>query len=46
MTIDLQPYPAYKPAPLRPLSDIRADIPELERESEGLLGAIIGEAMV
>ncbi len=32
----------YKPEPLRPLEDIRADILELERETEGLLGEIVG----
>lgn len=34
----------YKPQPLRPLEEIRADILALERETEGLLGEIIGEA--
>ncbi len=32
----------YKPQPMRPLEAIRADILELERESEGLLADIIG----
>ena len=32
----------YKPQPLRPLEDIRADILELERETEGLLSEIVG----
>jgi len=32
----------YKPAPLRSLDEIRADILALERETEGLLGEIIG----
>ena len=32
----------YKPEPMRPLSEIVADIMELERESEGLLDSIIG----
>ena len=32
----------YKPQPLRPLEEIRADILELEKETEGLLGEIIG----
>ncbi len=32
----------YRPQPMRSLDDIRADIMALERESEGLLGAIIG----
>ena len=33
----------YKPQPLSPLEDIRADIPALERETEGLLSEIVGE---
>ena len=33
----------YKPEPLRPLEEIRADILALERETEGLLGEIMGE---
>jgi len=32
----------YKPPPLRTLEEIRADILALERETEGLLGEIIG----
>lgn len=32
----------YKPQPLRPLSDIRADILALEQETDGLLEEIIG----
>ena len=32
----------YKPQPLRPLEDIRADILALERETEGLLAEIVG----
>ena len=32
----------YKPLPLRPLEEIRADIAALERETEGLLSGIIG----
>lgn len=32
----------YKPQPLRPLSDIRADILALEEETDGLLDEIIG----
>jgi len=32
----------YKPQPLRPLEAIRADILELERETEGLMADIIG----
>ena len=32
----------YRPQPLRPLEQIRADILALERDTEGLLGEIIG----
>jgi type I restriction enzyme M protein len=32
----------YKPQPLRTLEEIRADILAVEKESEGLIGAIIG----
>ena len=32
----------YKPQPMRPLEEIRADILELERETEGLLAEIVG----
>ena len=32
----------YKPEPMRPLSEIMADIRALERESEGLLTEIVG----
>ena len=32
----------YKPQPLRPLDDIRADILALDRETEGLLTEIVG----
>ena len=32
----------YKPQPLRPLEEIRADILALERETEGLLSDIVG----
>ena len=32
----------YKPQPLRPLEDIRADILALEKETEGLLDEILG----
>jgi type I restriction enzyme M protein len=32
----------YKPQPLRPLEEIRADILALEKETEGLLGEILG----
>ena len=34
----------YKPQPLRTLDDIRADILALEKETEGLLGEIMGES--
>jgi type I restriction enzyme M protein len=34
----------YRPAPLRTLAEIRADILAIEREAEGLLDQIIGEA--
>ena len=33
----------YKPQPLRTLDEIRADILTLEKETEGLLGEIIGD---
>ena len=33
----------YKPQPLRTLEEIRADILALERETEGLLGELLGE---
>ena len=36
----------YKPQPLRPLEEIRADILALERETEGLLGEVIGSGRV
>ena len=36
----------YKPQPLRPLEEIRADILALEQETEGLLGEVIGPAIV
>jgi type I restriction enzyme M protein len=35
----------YKPEPLRPLDEIRADILALEKETEGLLGEIIEGAL-
>lgn len=35
----------YKPQPLRTLDEIRADILALERETEGLLEEIVGEAV-
>ena len=34
----------YKPRPLRTLEEIRADIMALEKETEGLLGEIVGES--
>jgi len=34
----------YKPQPLRSLEEIRADILALERETEGLVGEIVGDA--
>ena len=34
----------YKPAPMRTLDEIKADIYALERENEGLLGQIVGGA--
>ena len=33
----------YKPQPLRTLEEIRADIAAIEKETEGLLGEILGE---
>ena len=33
----------YKPQPLRSLAEIQADILALERETEGLLGEIVGD---
>ena len=35
----------YKPQPLRPLEEIRADIMEVEQETEGLLGEIVGAGL-
>ncbi len=32
----------YKPAPLRPLKEIRADLLALQQEGEGLLERIVG----
>src|SRR5207245_1535424 len=34
----------YKPQPLRKLEEIRTDILVLEKETEGLLGEIVGKA--
>ena len=34
----------YKPQPMRTMEEIRADILELEKETEGLLGEILGES--
>ena len=36
----------YKPQPLRPLEEIRTDILALERETEGLLGEIMGSGVL
>ena len=36
----------YKPQPMRSLEEIRADILALEKETEGLLGEIVGSAEV
>ena len=36
-----EPNSIYKPRPLRPLEEIRADIVALERETEGRLGEIV-----
>ena len=33
----------YQPQPMRPLEEIRADILALERETEGLLGQVLGD---
>ena len=33
----------YKPQPLRPLEEIRADIMKLEQETEGLMAEIVGQ---
>ena len=35
----------YKPQPLRSLEEIRADILALEKETEGMLGEIVGESV-
>ena len=35
----------YKPQPMRSLEEIRADIMALERETDGLLGQIVGEGV-
>ena len=37
-----KPYPDRKPQPMRTLEEIRADILALEKETEGLLGEIMG----
>ena len=34
----------YKPEPMRTLEEIRAEILALERETEGVLGEILGKA--
>ena len=33
----------YEPEPMRPLAEIRSDILAAERETEGLLGEIVGD---
>lgn len=33
---------SYKPTPLRSLDEVRADILALERETDGLLSAVVG----
>ncbi len=33
----------YKPAQMRPLDEIMADIREIEKETDGLLNEIVGE---
>ena len=33
----------YKPQPMRPLEEIRADILALEKETEGLLVEVVGD---
>ena len=43
MIVNLEPFPDYKPKPMRTLEGIRVDILALEEETEGLLGEIIGE---
>ena len=43
--ITLNPYPACKPQPLRPLEEIRADLLALEQETEGLLAEIVGSQL-
>ena len=35
----------YKPQPLRPLEEIRAEMLALERQTEGLLAEIVGRGM-
>ena len=37
-----KPYSVDRPQPLRSFEEIRADILALERETEGLLGEIVG----
>ena len=41
-----EPNSIYKPQPLRSLEEIRADILALERETEGLVTAIVGGGSV
>ena len=42
MIVNLEPYLDCKPQPMRTLEEIRANILALEKETEGLLGEIIG----
>ena len=37
-----KPYSVDRPQPFRPLEEIRADILDLERETDGLLAEIVG----
>ena len=40
--ISLNPNPTYKPQPVRPLEEIRADALGLKRVVEGLLAEVFG----
>lgn len=42
MIAELKPYPVMKDSGVAWLGEIRADILALERETEGLLGEIVG----
>jgi hypothetical protein len=37
-----KPYSVDKPQPQRPMEEIRADVLDLERETDGLLAEIVG----